>query len=203
MKKLIAFVLVAALIFCCVGCTPEVPEVTDPSGTQPTETDPTGTGQTDATGEPTNSDEPEVLNYTWEQVPGYLSDRTSTMVFISVINSLDALQNSDYQGWKFAEKYDDNFFGTKTLIIASFLYGPPVGHVVSDFVQNEDGTYLLTIERLTYGGLTRDVEFGTTVVIEVDALIDPEAEIIVDITETKVSDDWGTNENIFDEDVFR
>ena len=34
-------------------------------------------------------------------------------------------------------------------------------------------------------------------------MIDPEAEIIVDITETKVSDDWGTNENIFDEDVFR
>ena len=198
MEKLIAFMLIAALIFCCVGCTPEVPEVTDPSGTKPTETDPTGSDQTDGTEDPTDSDEPEVLKYSWEQIDFHLGSRyVDGPATIFIFTSPEELQNSHYEEYEFAEKYDQDFFETKTLIVGNFWYGPPVGHVVSDFVQNEDGTYLLKIERLSYG-IGLDVEFGTTVVIEVDALLDPDAEIIVEITDRIIPEDERPHKDVFE-----
>ena len=107
MKKLIAFMLIAALIFCCVGCTPEVPEVTDPSGTKPTETDPTGSDQTDGTEDPTDSDEPEVLKYSWEQIDFHLGSRyVDGPATIFIFTSPEELQNSHYEEYEFAEKYD-------------------------------------------------------------------------------------------------
>ena len=190
MKKLIAFMLIAALIFCCVGCTPETPEVTDPSGTQPTETDPTetdptGTDQTDGTEDPMDSDEPEEIQYTWKQVDAYLDDQMSC---VSTYHSLEELLNSEYRGMSYVEDYDEAFFENNTLIIANFQAPPPVGFVVTDFVRNEDGTYSLAIERLTYG-VWSEVAYVTTVVIEVYALLPADAEIVVDATRVIVPEE--------------
>ena len=188
MEKLIAFMLIAALIFCCVGCTQETPEVTDPSSTQPTETDPTetdptGSDQTDGTEDPTASGEPETVQYTWKQIKSYVDEYSS---HIAVYRSREELQNSEYHGMPYyVDAYDEAFFESNTLIIASFQNAPPCGHRVTDLVRNADGSYLLKIEHLWHG-VGSDVEFGTSAIIEVNERIPADAEIDFEMTDTIV-----------------
>jgi hypothetical protein len=190
MKKLIAFVLVAALIFCCVGCTQETPEVTDPSSTQPPDvTDPSGTDETDPPTDPTEAPTDPIqagsVKYTSIQIIGWLD---SYPYYLGVYHSVEELQESVFQNWELESTYNSDFFADKTLIILSTMSTPPSGKRVIDLTRNDDGSYLLKVEYLSTG-VSAGMLFGTTLLIAVEELIPADAEIKFESIRTIVSPD--------------
>ena len=57
-------------------------------------------------------------------------------------------------------------------------------------------TYLLTIERLTLGGF-HDISFGTTLLIEVDQLVERDALIEIEVVETIISVEDLPHDDVF------
>ena len=200
MRKYLIIVFLLSLI--CGGCAQNTPQNSeyDPPFDQTEKLDP------DVTEKPTDETEPSLLKYHWEQISGWLDltwddvggygggDPWLKKAF--VFRSLDDLKASEYQTWEFVDDYDNAFFETNTLIVVNCLRSPPVGHRVIDLVGEENGSYLLTIERLTLGGF-HDISFGTTLLIEVDQLVERDALIEIEVVETIVSVEELPHDDVF------